>query len=258
MNDCPRANACIGPGCIIPASAVIEEEVVIGPRVILNGEKIVIRSCAVIEAGCIIGEGVTIGTNALLRAGTVVLESVPANSIVEGNPARVTGFRQISPNKGSREAIEATFTNLPLNTARPFTHDLGIGESSLYFMRSIRDARGALTVGEVPEEIPFEPKRYFVIYDVPSLELRGEHAHKECNQFLICLNGSCKVMLDDSINRTEVILDRPDVGLYMPRMIWGTQYCYSTNAVLLVFASHPYDSNDYIRTYGDFIVSKGA
>jgi UDP-2-acetamido-3-amino-2,3-dideoxy-glucuronate N-acetyltransferase len=257
MTDSLRANASIGPDCIIPASAIVEDGVLIGPRVILNGENIVIHAHAVIEAGCILGEGVTIGTNSLIRAGAIVLESVPANSIVEGNPARVTGFRHIIANKESREAIDASLHNRPFNNTRPFRHDLGVGDSSLYFMRSIRDARGALTVGEVPNEIPFDPKRYFVIYDVPSLELRGEHAHKECNQFLICVNGSCKVMVDDGAKRTEVILDSPDVGLYLPKMIWGTQYCYSTDAVLLVFASHPYDSGDYIRTYADFILSKG-
>jgi len=64
-------------------------------------------------------------------------------------------------------------------------------------MRKVIDARGALTVGEMPDEMPFRPERYFVIYDVPSAELRGEHAHKRCEQFLICLHGSCRVLLDD-------------------------------------------------------------
>ena len=64
-------------------------------------------------------------------------------------------------------------------------------------MRRITDARGGLTVGEVPTEVPFSPARYFVVFDVPSVELRGEHAHKLCQQFLICLHGSCRVLLDD-------------------------------------------------------------
>jgi len=85
-------------------------------------------------------------------------------------------------------------------------------------MRRITDARGALTVGEVPMEVPFSPARYFVVFDVPSSELRGEHAHKQCQQFLICLHGSCRVLLDDGQNRCEVTLDRPDMGVFMPEM----------------------------------------
>lgn len=120
-------------------------------------------------------------------------------------------------------------------------------------MRRISDPRGSLTVGEVASELPFKPERYFLTFDVPSAELRGEHAHKQCQQFLICVHGSCQVMVDDGSNRSEVLLDRPDLGVFMPAMIWGTQHKYSSDAVLLVFASHRYDPDDYLRTYGDFL-----
>ena len=130
---------------------------------------------------------------------------------------------------------------------------LDVGDSALYLMRRFTDARGALTVGEVPTEVPFSPARYFAVYDVPSVELRGEHAHKQCQQFLICLHGSCRVLLDDGLQRCEVTLNRPDMGVFMPEMIWGTQYCYSHNAVLLVFASRPYEADDYLRTYDEFL-----
>ena len=79
------------------------------------------------------------------------------------------------------------------------------------------------------------------------------HAHKQCAQFLICLNGSVRVLLDDSRTRREVILDRPEMGIYMPPMIWGTQYRYSSDAILLVFASLEYNSEDYIRNYDEFV-----
>jgi len=105
----------------------------------------------------------------------------------------------------------------------------------------------------VPTEVPFSPARYFVVFDVPSLELRGEHAHKQCQQFLICLHGSCRVLLDDGTHRCEVTLDRPDTGVFMPEMIWGTQYRYTSDAVLLVFASRTYEADDYIRTYDQFV-----
>jgi hypothetical protein len=136
---------------------------------------------------------------------------------------------------------------------RPASISLGVGSSQLYLMRRITDSRGSLTVGEVPAEVPFSPERYFAVFDVPSTELRGEHAHKQCQQFLICLHGSCRLLLDDGAERCEVILDRPDMGVYMPEMIWGTQYRYSSDAFLLVFASRPYETDDYLRTYNEFL-----
>jgi UDP-2-acetamido-3-amino-2,3-dideoxy-glucuronate N-acetyltransferase len=77
-------------------------------------------------------------------------------------------------------------------------------------------------------------KRYFIVFDVPSMETRGEHAHRECHQFLICVRGSCAVVADDGKNRQEFLLDRPDVGVHLPPMVWGIQYKYSADAVLLV------------------------
>ena len=135
---------------------------------------------------------------------------------------------------------------------RPSCISLGVGDCALYLMRRIVDERGGLTVGEMPAEVPFSPARYFAVFDVPSQELRGEHAHKRCQQFLICLHGSCRVLLDDGEQRCEVTLDRPDVGVFMPEMIWGTQYRYSPDAVLLVFASRTYEAKDYLRTYEEF------
>lgn len=129
---------------------------------------------------------------------------------------------------------------------------LGVGNCALYLMRRIEDARGSLTVGEVPNEVPFYPSRYFAVFDVPSVELRGEHAHKRCQQFLICMHGSCRVLLDDGNHRCEVTLDRPDMGVFMPEMIWGTQYRYSDDAVLLVLASRAYEADDYLRTCEEF------
>src|SRR5438552_438666 len=77
--------------------------------------------------------------------------------------------------------------------------------------------------------------------------LRGEHAHLACHQFLICAQGSCTALVDDGVNRREVTLNNPSVGLYMPPMIWGTQHSYSTDGALLVFASDYYDPGDYVR-----------
>lgn len=115
------------------------------------------------------------------------------------------------------------------------------------------DARGNLTAGEFDRHIPFAAKRYFIVYQVPLVEVRGEHAHRACHQFLVCVRGSMSVLGDDGQRREEFVLDRPNVGFYMPPMTWGTQYKYSPDAVLLVFASHYYDAGDYIRDYDEFL-----
>lgn len=123
---------------------------------------------------------------------------------------------------------------------------------------NVIDTRGNLTVGEFGNQIPFEVKRYFVVYQVPLVEVRGEHAHLQCHQFLVCLRGRISVIGDDGMRREEYVLDRPDVGFYMPPLTWGTQYKYSPDAVLLVFASHYYDNADYIRDYEEFRKYVGA
>jgi len=85
------------------------------------------------------------------------------------------------------------------------------------------------------------------------LAQRGEHAHHQCHQFLIAARGRISVIADDGSEREEFILDRPNLGLYLPPLVWGIQYKYSPDACLLVFASDHYDSNDYIRDYSEFI-----
>ena len=112
---------------------------------------------------------------------------------------------------------------------------------------------GKWTQGEFLKEIPFEPKRYFLVFNVPADKIRGEHAHYQCHQFLICVKGSCSVMVDDGKSRSQVVLDSPQKGIYLPPMTWGVQYQYSNDAVLLVFASHCYDPDDYIRSYPEFV-----
>lgn len=230
----------------------IAETASIGSEVAFTGGGIVIAECARLESHCVIGGGVTIGRGAVVRIGAVCLSDVPANAIVEGNPARVVGYLQSDSLPERAESRMFDFQSCR-NLERPASLSLDVGGSELYLMRRITDSRGSLTVGEVPSEVPFLPERYFVVFDVPSTELRGEHAHKQCQQFLICLHGSCRVLLDDGVDRCEVILDRPDMGVFMPEMIWGTQYRYSADAALLVFASRPYDAADYLRTYDDFI-----
>jgi len=250
MNETP-----FGREAIIPASAKIDSSANVGQRVVLAGDDIVIRANARLDAACVIAEGVTIGQGAWVRAGAVVLRSVPANAIVEGNPAEVVGYVDRTPIDRQVDSLLFDASRLG-DVGRPARIPFEVGGGVLYLMRRFVDARGSLTVGEVPSELPFSPARYFVVFGVPSIELRGEHAHKRCQQFLICLHGSCRVLLDDGKRRCEVLLDRPDMGVYMPEMIWGTQYRYSPDAVLLVFASRPYEAEDYLRTYDDFLAER--
>jgi len=111
---------------------------------------------------------------------------------------------------------------------------------------------GALIVGETPTQLPFAAERIFTLFGVPQDEVRGIHAHRVCEQFLICMTGSVTALVDDGVNRAEVVLDRPTLGLYMPALTWGTQYRYSPDAMLLVLASHRYDGDDYIHDYEEF------
>jgi dTDP-4-dehydrorhamnose 3,5-epimerase-like enzyme len=123
---------------------------------------------------------------------------------------------------------------------------------TLHHFDHIKDARGSLSVGEFERDVPFLPRRYFVVYDVPAEEIRGQHAHKECHQFLLCVRGACIVVADDGVTSQEFLLDSPTVGLYLPPMTWGVQHTYSADALLLVFASHHYDAADYVRDYAEF------
>ena len=119
-------------------------------------------------------------------------------------------------------------------------------------MPQIVDLRGALSFGEHPTHLPFTPQRVFLVYDVPSKEVRGEHAHRTLHQVLVCVKGTCSVAMDDGHVRDEVDLTSPAIGLHISPMVWGVQYNYSSDAVLLVRASDTYRAGDYIRDYDEF------
>jgi dTDP-4-dehydrorhamnose 3,5-epimerase-like enzyme len=106
--------------------------------------------------------------------------------------------------------------------------------------------------------LPFEPVRSFVVFNVPSENVRGEHAHKQCQQLLVCLRGAVTVLCDDGRSRQEFVLDSPALGLYIPPRVWGVQHQYSPDAMLLVHASHPYDPDDYVRNYDQFLAETAS
>ena len=197
---------------------------------------------ASIGANATILPGVTIGKHALVGAGAVVTRSVSDYAIVIGNPATIIGYTNTDAKHSPSTVREG-----------PIGSESIVRGVSLHDMRVAADLRGKLSVGEFEVDVPFTPKRYFIVYDVPSRETRGEHAHKICHQFLICVKGQCLAIADDGTSRQEFLLDRNSKGLYMPPMIWGTQFRYSADAVLMVFASEHYDATDYIRDYDSFI-----
>lgn len=203
-----------------------------------------------IERGASIGAnatllpGLTVGQHAMVGAGAVVTRSVPAFAIAIGNPARIVGYVD-----GTRNAATATASAFPSVAG---VVDTSVSGVTLHRLKQVRDLRGSLSAGEFARDIPFAIKRYFLVYGVPSAETRGEHAHRACHQFLICVHGSCAVVADDGTRREEFLLDSPELGIHLPPLTWGIQYKYSADAVLLVFASEQYDSRDYIRDYEDF------
>ena len=130
--------------------------------------------------------------------------------------------------------------------------DLGVGGAALVRMHSIYEARGHLTVGEMGRGLPFVPRRFFVVSDVPDESIRGEHAHRALHQLLVCLAGSVVAEVRDGERARSVVLDVPHVGLHIPPMVWGVQHHYTRDAVLMVLASAEYDPADYIRDFSAF------
>ncbi|HEX2101700.1 MAG TPA: WxcM-like domain-containing protein, partial [Candidatus Synoicihabitans sp.] len=201
-----------------------------------------------IGANATILPGLRIGRRAMVGAGAVVTRSVPPNAIVVGNPAQITGYVTARGQPVTPPSAQ------PADAARAHRVQLtGVRGVQLHEFPLIQDLRGDLTVAEYPREVPFSPQRHFFVFNVRSREIRGEHAHRVCGQFLICVAGSCRVVADDGSNREEFVLSSPTRGLYLPPMTWATQYKYSSDGVLLVLASHPYDAADYIRDYDEFL-----
>jgi dTDP-4-dehydrorhamnose 3,5-epimerase-like enzyme len=116
----------------------------------------------------------------------------------------------------------------------------------------VEDHRGSLVWGEAGFPVPFEPKRFWCIQRVPPGQTRGDHAHRALHELLVCVHGRCTVSLDDGVEHDEVVLDTPDLGLYVPPLIWTTQHRFSREAVLLALANEQYRPDDYIRDYGEF------
>jgi len=218
---------------------VLEDDVFVGPNATFTNDKFPrskrypeacpeSRICcgASIGANATVLPGLRIGEMAMIGAGSVVTRDVPPNAIVVGNPARIVGYVdtavKLTTPKGSSSAIEESV----------------VQDVKLIRLHHVEDMRGDLCVSEWYRDLPFVPRRVFMVYNVPNARVRGEHAHKECQEFLVCVQGSMAVVVDDGVNREEYFLDRPWIGIYLPPKVWRIQYKYSHDAVSVVLASH--------------------
>lgn len=234
----------------------LEDDVFVGPNATFTNDpyprskqypaeytKTVIKKGASIGANATILPGIVVGMHAMVGAGAVVTKDVPPYAVVVGNPARIKGYdtAQRRPRPSDRE------------TRAKAERETDVKGVCWYDLPEARDLRGSLSAGEYGDVLPFAPQRYFLVYDVPSRDVRGEHAHRVCQQFLVCVHGSCTIMVDDGKNRAEYRLDRPTAGIYIPPMVWASQYNYTPDAVLMVLASDVYKPEDYIRDYEEFL-----
>jgi UDP-2-acetamido-3-amino-2,3-dideoxy-glucuronate N-acetyltransferase len=234
----------------------IEDDVFIGPNVTFTNDafprskqypaqysRTLVQRGASIGANATILPGITIGERAMVGAGAVVTRNVPPLAIIVGNPGRIVGYDGAHSTSARRRQTQEEVGAQPTSVAGVTLHRLPFAI----------DMRGSLSFGEMNRHVPFAVNRFFLVYAVPGKEVRGEHAHHRCHQFMVCVHGACSVMADDGKNREEFLLDDPTIGVYLPPKVWGVQYKYSSDAVLLVLASDVYDATDYIRKYSDFL-----
>lgn len=232
----------------------IEDDVRIGPNATFCNGKFnlpassnlppnitTIKRGAAIGANTTVLSGLTIHSGAVVGAGAVVTRDVPPKAIVVGNPARIIGYIDTA-----RQRTPGTENVISFGQRR-------VSGVELHELKHVTDMRGDLIVTELEKDLPFMPKRLFFVHDVPSTRARGEHAHRQCHQYLVCLTGNVSVVVDDGEHSEELELNRPWIGLYLPPLVWGIQYKYSPDAMLMVYASHAYDPEDYIRDYDEFL-----
>jgi acetyltransferase-like isoleucine patch superfamily enzyme len=235
----------------------VQDDVFIGPNVSFANDKFprsqhrknaypltTIECGASIGAGAVILPGITIGRGSMIGAGSIVTKSIPPFSLAFGNPAAVHGlvedYDQLQDAEQSPVGDQAEI--LP-------------GGAKLIEIKNASDSRGELLAVEFDEFGLFPVNRVFFISRVPSLQVRGNHAHKECYQYLIAFEGCVSITLDNGIDQKVVTLDSTAFGLLIPPMTWSNQFNFSPGAILGVLASHKYDEKDYIRDYSEFISS---
>jgi UDP-2-acetamido-3-amino-2,3-dideoxy-glucuronate N-acetyltransferase len=251
----------------------LEDDVFVGPNATFTNDpfprsrrqpaefaRTLVRRGASIGANATILPGVTIGSGAMVGAGAVVTRDVPPRAIVMGNPAAVSGYvdeHVDSPMDNHGAAGPARLRAREIRPGQGVEETPLIAGARLYELPHITDPRGHLSFAEIHRALPFPVVRYFLVFGVPSREVRGEHAHRRLSQFLVCVHGSCSVRLFDGDASEEILLNRPDLGLHVPPLVWTTEYKYSPDAVLLVLASDVYREDDYIRDLDEYLALRG-
>lgn len=240
----------VGAGARLVGSVRVDRAVTIGPNAVLGDvgagsvDGIAVGREATIGANATVRAGVAIGRGAVVEPGAVVESDVPAHAVVRGSPAHIVGYVDTMPEPAEPEALDSAALSGPTAT--------GIPGVVLHPVTHARDLRGSLAVLEFAS-LPFVPQRVFAVYDVPSESVRGAHAHRSCGQLLVCVSGEVSCVADDGASRQGFRLTNPEVGLYIPPLVWSMQYRYSSDAVLMVLAELPYDPNDYVRDYEEFL-----
>lgn len=244
-------NVSIGPGCSLCDGMRVEDNCRIAPGVVFTrengGDDVAPDQRITVSQGVSIGANsticqVSVGSNAVIRPGTVVTRKIPPNTIVCGNPAKITGYVDtdiVTQQKHMVNTEDASYTSKT--------------GALIYNIPKFSDMRGDLSVIEIEQLLPFPIKRMFYTYNIDTELVRGEHAHIQCHQFLISVAGSVNVLCDNGKQREEFVLDGPHMGLHIPPLCWGVQYKHSKDNILLVLASHAYDADDYIRDYDNFL-----
>lgn len=263
--DAVCSEASLGPRvrvdalALVAPDAVVEEDGHIGPQATIGpgahlgprvevgagarvGEGVRVEAGAHVGANAVLASGIGVGRGGVVEPGAYVIADVPATAIVRGNPAVIVGYAHTARGPSTVRDLDAG--SVPRDVP---------GGCALWPLPRFQDLRGSLVAVEFERDLPFVPARSFLVFDVPSEEVRGEHAHRWCSQVLVAAHGALSVVVDDGRASAEVRLDRPDEGLLVPPGVWGIQYRFSGDAVLCVYASHPYDPDDYIRDYEDFL-----
>jgi acetyltransferase-like isoleucine patch superfamily enzyme len=239
----------------------LEDDVFVGPNATFTNDRFprsrrwqesvprtLVKAGASIGANATILPGLTIGRGAMVGAGAVVTRDVPPHAIVAGNPATIRGYADAESPASNRAAAAS---RRPPSRSR-------VRGVTIHPLHIARDLRGSLAVADFGADLPFAPLRLFSVSQVPGRHVRGEHAHRRQHQFLVCLHGELSLLLDDGTRREELLLDSPAFGVHIPPLVWAAQFGFSDDAVLCVLASGPYEPEEYIREYEQFLALVAA
>jgi acetyltransferase-like isoleucine patch superfamily enzyme/dTDP-4-dehydrorhamnose 3,5-epimerase-like enzyme len=238
----------------------LEDDVFVGPNATFTNDpfprsrqyperfaRTTVRAGASIGANATLLPGIEIGHGAMVGAGAVVTNDVPPGVVVVGNPARVL-----------RNVHRAASAPVADPQDGPSKRSLSVGGAELHTMPVVADARGSLAFAQLGDQLPFAPKRYFVLFNLSRTAVRGVHAHRALHEFIVCTHGACRVRLDDGQRSEDVLLDSPRLGIHVPPLLWTTIVPTSSQTSLMVLASESYDPTDYVHDYDEFLALVAA